>query len=179
MFRASLNSRLQQWLANQINATTWDLNKLVSNVITIDNNWRQMKSWQRPTMPSTSAPRSQPQPQPRQLQSQPQQGPRSFSDAAKQRYFGPMPMEVDAVRPGRVTPEERERRRALGLCYYCGKDKHQAINCPNNLSPCPGQPQQPRQGPPPQRRVNNLNANLDTASEAGGVAIEDLKADDQ
>ena len=90
-------------------------------------------------------------------------------------------MEVDEICPGHVIPEERKWCYALKLYYYYGKDKHWAINCPNNLLPYPGpyQLQQSRQGSPLQRKVNNFNMNPDTTSEAGGVAIEDLKANDQ
>jgi hypothetical protein len=43
------------------------------------------------------------------------------------------PMEIDAVkiRRGPLTAEEKERRRREGLCGYCGKDGHFALDCPN------------------------------------------------
>lgn len=45
------------------------------------------------------------------------------------------PMEIDATRTARprgpLTPEERQRRKDLGLCEYCGGAKHNKFNCPN------------------------------------------------
>lgn len=47
---------------------------------------------------------------------------------------GPVPMEVDTTtvntRKGKLTPEERERRKNNKLCMYCGKPNHFAIACP-------------------------------------------------
>ena len=45
---------------------------------------------------------------------------------------GPTPMELDAtrIRFGKLTPEEKSRRRNSGLCLYCGKPGHVASNCP-------------------------------------------------
>lgn len=31
---------------------------------------------------------------------------------------------------GRLTPEEQDRHRRLGLCYFCAGENHMAINCP-------------------------------------------------
>ena len=43
----------------------------------------------------------------------------------------PVPMEVDAIKHGPLTTEERQRRFREGLCLYCGKGKHLASDCPN------------------------------------------------
>ncbi|OMH79863.1 Retrotransposon-derived protein PEG10, partial [Zancudomyces culisetae] len=40
----------------------------------------------------------------------------------------PEPMHVDAIHRT-VSQPERERRMKLGLCFYCGGEKHQAQNC--------------------------------------------------
>ena len=47
---------------------------------------------------------------------------------------GPAPMEIDGVsRPrGPLTPQEKDRRRAAGLCLYCGGNHDIAIH---KLSP--------------------------------------------
>lgn len=42
----------------------------------------------------------------------------------------PNAMEVDALRTKRLTPEEKQRRRDLGLCLYCGGKDHYANACP-------------------------------------------------
>ena len=39
-------------------------------------------------------------------------------------------MEIDAVKRGPITAEEKARRKKEGLCYYCA-GKHRAANCPN------------------------------------------------
>ena len=43
-----------------------------------------------------------------------------------------VPMEIDAAKvtiSSKLSLEEKERRRKLGLCLYCGKPGHIAINC--------------------------------------------------
>lgn len=42
-----------------------------------------------------------------------------------------VPMEVDVVRHGRVSSEEKARRRREGLCFYCGQGRHIISDCPN------------------------------------------------
>ena len=44
---------------------------------------------------------------------------------------GVVPMEIDAMRRGPLTAEEKDRRRKNGLCFYCGQGKHLARDCPN------------------------------------------------
>jgi hypothetical protein len=45
------------------------------------------------------------------------------------------PMEIDATKTGKprgpLTPEERQRRKDLKLCLYCGGANHTAHSCPN------------------------------------------------
>jgi len=43
---------------------------------------------------------------------------------------GSAPMEIDAVRRGPLTPEERKRCKDNGLCMYCGVSGHLAKGCP-------------------------------------------------
>lgn len=43
----------------------------------------------------------------------------------------PVPMEIDAIKRGPISKEEKERRRKEGLCFYCGQGKHSVDNCPN------------------------------------------------
>lgn len=49
------------------------------------------------------------------------------SDSASN--FGPMPMDLSHVIKGPVPPEEKLRRRTLGLCSYCGGQGHGAPTC--------------------------------------------------
>lgn len=47
----------------------------------------------------------------------------------------PQPMDIDGVRPRPqprppLTAEEKQRRRDLNLCLYCGEPNHLAANCP-------------------------------------------------
>lgn len=43
--------------------------------------------------------------------------------------LGPMPMDLSTTRRGPVPQAEKERRRALGLCGYCGKSGHNQFTC--------------------------------------------------
>lgn len=40
-------------------------------------------------------------------------------------------MQVDSIRRGPLQPQERERRRQLNLCLYCGGPDHMIRNCPS------------------------------------------------
>jgi hypothetical protein len=42
--------------------------------------------------------------------------------------------------PGRMSTEERERRRTKGLCFKCGKSKHSAKDCRSRFNPLPPAP---------------------------------------
>ena len=43
---------------------------------------------------------------------------------------GDDPMDVDVARRGGVSEPEKDRRRRLGLCFYCGTAGHLAVVCP-------------------------------------------------
>ena len=45
---------------------------------------------------------------------------------------GIVPMEIDAVKRGPLSPQERSRRKQLGLCMYCGATGHTVSTCPLN-----------------------------------------------
>ncbi len=49
----------------------------------------------------------------------------SSSDAASH-----LPAEVEPMQLGRLTPQQRQERLALGLCLYCGKAGHFVLQCP-------------------------------------------------
>jgi hypothetical protein len=44
--------------------------------------------------------------------------------------IGPTPMEIGAVGHKRLSDEEKQRRRDLKLCMYCGSDQHLRPQCP-------------------------------------------------
>lgn len=46
-----------------------------------------------------------------------------------------VPMEVDAMRRGPLTQQEKDRRRREGLCLYCGQSGHMISKCPNGAKP--------------------------------------------
>jgi hypothetical protein len=41
----------------------------------------------------------------------------------------PVPMDLDNIRRGPLTPQEREHRMRLGLCLYCGDKGHLRVDC--------------------------------------------------
>lgn len=48
------------------------------------------------------------------------------------------PMDLSATMPqkkGNLSQDERERRRRLGLCYYCGEIGHRSFECPKKTQP--------------------------------------------
>ncbi len=47
---------------------------------------------------------------------------------------GVVPMEVDAVRHGKLTPQERKRRFDNDLCLYCGEGSHRLAQCPARIA---------------------------------------------
>jgi Retrotransposon gag protein/Zinc knuckle len=49
------------------------------------------------------------------------------------RQDGPTPMDLSNLQTRKsLTAEEKQRRRDLNLCLYCGKEGHQARNCPES-----------------------------------------------
>ena len=53
----------------------------------------------------------------------------------------PVPMEIGSVSVSptktpnnRLSPEEKDRRRRLNLCFYCGESGHKSLNCSNKKS---------------------------------------------
>lgn len=54
-------------------------------------------------------------------------GPRN--NLTRKDNYGYAPMELDATVNGKLTNEERQRRRKLGLCYFCGKPGHRLAEC--------------------------------------------------
>jgi hypothetical protein len=48
-------------------------------------------------------------------------------------------MDLSAVKGKKITPEERNRRREVGLCMYCGDSRYFAASCPRKLKAVSGQ----------------------------------------
>ncbi len=48
---------------------------------------------------------------------------------------GVVPMEINSIRRGPLTTQEKERRRNERLCLYCGQPDHFVTSCPNKPSP--------------------------------------------
>jgi hypothetical protein len=61
---------------------------------------------------------------------------------------GTVPMELDASGVWHLTETEKSRRRALGLCGYCGEKGHPIQSCP--VAPPLQNPRPGRQSRPPQ-----------------------------
>jgi len=118
-FRNGLSNEIQDELARGEDPK--NLKELMNKSIEIYqrfNSRRKEKSWRSFDFPkgkSTNKP-----------QNQGSQG--SSSSASKS--SGPEPMELDAVKPKKLTKEEREQRIKDGVCLYCGKKGHFARECP-------------------------------------------------
>jgi hypothetical protein len=59
----------------------------------------------------------------------------------------PMDWQASATNQGRrshLSPEERQRRFELGLCFYCGSDQHKQYQCPDKTKGSGPPRQQPR-----------------------------------
>ena len=77
---------------------------------------------------------------------------------------GTVPMELGANRPWQLTQAERDRRRQLGLCGYCGAKGHSPTTCP--VAP-PGGPKYPRGNRPmPQFNWQIINVELTEETDA-------------
>lgn len=137
LFMQGLKPSLLEWLGNRdagVPATADELMKVIQDKDTL---WRQMHS-----LPIHKNPFQWQQRTQSRWQNQQQ-----YQNQNRDEYMGE-PMEIDAIqgrggRPeqgqqigqmrgpdGRLTPEEQDRRRRLGLCYFCAGENHMAINCP-------------------------------------------------
>jgi Ty3 transposon capsid-like protein len=121
LFRSNLSPAIKDVLATSADCPS-TINEFIKYVITIDNRLFERK-----------------------LESR--LGPRSFSPMPFQRHRGPaqipVPMELDAIasatvnKPSRgpLSQDEKDRRRRGGLCLYCGKAGHLALQCPAKNRP--------------------------------------------
>lgn len=120
-FDRNLKPRLKEILVNEKRPATLD--EWIPTVITADNRLHELE---RETRELKSKPSGHRHSELAQVT------PRVASTPAPAASSSTVvPMEIDAVRRGPVTAEEKERRRRLGLCFYCGQGKHTIQDCPN------------------------------------------------
>ena len=103
LMHRNLNNSLKDAIANSPSEPPQDLAEFITYVINLDN---------------------------RQFENRRTHWRRNRSDPA-----GPVPMEIDSlerspVPRGPLNRTEKERRRKLGLCLYCGNKGHFASSCP-------------------------------------------------
>lgn len=67
----------------------------------------------------------------RSQDSKPRASPPSFVSPAPSTSSQVVPMEIDAVKRGPISADEKARRKREGLCFYCGQGKHRVEDCPN------------------------------------------------
>ena len=97
------------------------LAKLMEIAIQIDNRIHERRLEKRPNRPPMKTITTQ------------IQAPSTFELVGR----GPQPMDIDAARRKfkLLSEEEKQRRRMLNLCLYCGQPGHQAMSCPNKGRP--------------------------------------------
>ena len=99
-------------------------------------------AWSPPVANPAPAPASAPLPV---SATKPSASPSGGLRVPSQTADGTVPMELDASGTWRLTATEKERRRILQLCPYCGEKGHSISNCP--VAP-PGGPPRRRPLPP-------------------------------
>lgn len=111
MFREGLSEDLKDELATR--DLPDNLSSYVMKVIELDNRIRDRENRRRVgnRNPFNNNPRFRPTPQMAPSDNQ-------SSNNTTTRRFAPL------------TPEEKDRRKKLGLCLYCGDQGHNAVNCP-------------------------------------------------
>lgn len=115
LMHRNLSNSLKDAIANSPNEPPQDLADFITYVINLDN--RQFEN-RRTRKPDSSRSTYR------------QDWRRNQPDSA-----GPVPMEIDSVERspvprGPLNRTEKERRRKLGLCLYCGNKGHFASSCP-------------------------------------------------
>lgn len=132
-FRDKVKPHVKDALALRDNVPT-NFDKFVELCITLDNNaherQQQRKAEGKPSSSSShSNSRSRFVPNPSYYQPAATTAP--TAPTASSSSSDVVPMEIDAIRRGPLTAEEKQRRREQGLCLYCGQGQHTVANCPN------------------------------------------------
>ena len=153
-WKKGLSGRILDWVTAQADSESWSFNKLVYNTKAYGKRLDQaniLKSVKKGSeylryANSNTTTKSNSGTQKKTGGYNSTTVPTTVLDAAKQKYMGPMPMEIGAVnrtipRRGEKVPEaERERRRRERLCYRCGNGGHMARDCQGGR-PYPGKVQ--------------------------------------
>ena len=140
MFRCGLKDNIKDILSSQPSVPDEDIDKFIAFCIRIDERQHERELERRheraqgrsqssyPPRHRDDNRRSNNQSRP----SQPAPAAPALTTNASSSSSQEVPMEIDAVRHrGPLSPEEKERRRKLGLCLYCGIEGHLRANCPN------------------------------------------------
>jgi hypothetical protein len=118
-FRLGLKDEIKRLLIGRTMPTTFET--FASEIITLDNDLRSYDQEKKPLGQGSGKLAGNQQPK----------APQSFSPApstATGTHSGPM--DLSAGRRGKLSNEEKTRRRANNLCLFCGDSGHYASNCP-------------------------------------------------
>jgi len=85
---------------------------------------------------------------------------------------------------GKLTLQERQRRRANNLCLYCGTARHIAVNCPISKRPYMGSPvcqlgTTPEDEPSVESQLEDLNINAVTPFNVIDKIVVDFQTEDK
>jgi hypothetical protein len=108
-FRLGLSSQVKDMLVHHPQPSTLD--EMISLAISVDNRLFEHRQEMRRFSPMTSV-----------------RTPASSSRTNAP--SGPVPMEIGSIRSGRLSEEEKQRRRDNNLCMYCGSSDHLRPVCP-------------------------------------------------
>lgn len=120
-FRLGLKDEIKRLLIGRTMPTTFET--FASEIITLDNDLRSYDQEKKPLGQGSGKPAGQQHPK----------APQSFSPASgtsTSTGTHPGPMDLSAGRRGKLSPEEKNRRRANNLCLFCGDSGHYASQCP-------------------------------------------------
>jgi hypothetical protein len=116
----SLNESLLQAIFNNGGFNAYDWGELVDNLLTAENNLNTLKALQGRR---------------RFHQNNFQRNNNNFRPRYTPPSRDPNAMDVDVVRLGKLSNEEREDLRKKNACFRCRKQGHMSRNCPLNQAP--------------------------------------------
>lgn len=133
-FDRGLKSELRMQLLGKPQPAT--LSEWIPSVIELDNELHNLRIETRQqgvkvTTSNSGASRyTQPQRASNVVQPVPASRPAAVPAPAAPGSSDVVPMEVDAIRHSKLTPQERQRRFDNNLCLYCGEGSHRLAQCP-------------------------------------------------